>query len=146
MLKGGVNLFDSDKSDRPESRAGPDIWPTDSEEESQKGVGSTRYRILNICYLVVLTLEGILCYRWLIYPIIPIITGLIQNKGVPSVRYTGGAQDPLGGIMIFGMDAGSFFTLLLQTFFRIIFFVFVFWGTPKVFRLIRKTLGSTPRD
>lgn len=138
-------MFNSDKSDRPESRAGPDIWPTDSEEDSQKGVGSTRYRILNICYLVVLTLEGILCYRWLIYPIIPIITGLIQNKGVPSVRYTGGAQDPLGGIMIFGMDAGSFFTLLLQTFFRIIFFVFVFWGTPKVFRLIRKTLGSTPR-
>lgn len=109
--------------------------------EKKKAKGA-RFKVLNICYAAVLIAECILCGKWLIYPLMPIISGLMNNQGVPTVGYTAGSGDLLSGISVFGMKADSLGILLLQTFFRIVFFIFLFWITPKLYHLFRRLLGA----
>lgn len=109
------------------------------EKKRAKGV---RFKVLNICYAAALIAECVLCGKWLIYPLMPIISSLMNNQGVPTVGYTKTSGDLFSGLSIFGMQAGSLGILLLQTFFRIVFFIFLFWITPKLYHLFRSLLGA----
>lgn len=111
----------------------------DDYEEARRRRHRWPIRILNIVYAAVLIFEAVLCGKWLIMPLVPVISDLSANHGVPTIS-AGSGSDPLSSVTIMGMDPQSLGTLLLYTFFRVIFFAFLFWLTPKLYRLIRRLI------
>lgn len=106
----------------------------------------TSIMIVRIIFIIVLILEVILCWSWLIHPIIPVINVLIENHGTIPVDFDIATlgQDmahPLGGLSVADMGISAAVKLFTDTLVRTAVFTILFGVTIKVYRVIRTVLS-----
>lgn len=101
-----------------------------------------RFTVVKLVFLGVFLFEAVLCYKWLIVPLIPLIQNVIAGQGVPSIQAgMGDIAHPLGSISIAGMSMQSMASLWIDTFIRIGVFSALFGITAKVKRIVLRTIS-----
>lgn len=97
-------------------------------------------KIVKYAFIALLGFEAMLCWNWLIQPLMPVITNIINNKGALSV--SGGMptdiSHPLGSFSIGGMNAQSAMSLYVDSLFRLGLFSAMFGLTFKAYSVIRR--------
>lgn len=99
-----------------------------------------KQKIVKYAFIALLGFEAMLCWNWLIQPLMPVITNIINNKGALSVS-AGMPTDishPLGSFSIGGMNAQSAMSLYVDSLFRLGLFSAMFGLTFKAYSLIRR--------
>ena len=99
-----------------------------------------KQKIVKYAFIALLGFEAMLCWNWLIQPLMPVITNIINNKGALSLS-AGMPTDishPLGSFSIGGMNAQSAMSLYVDSLFRLGLFSAMFGLTFKVYSVIRR--------
>lgn len=99
-----------------------------------------KQKIVKYAFMALLGFEAMLCWNWLIQPLMPVITNIINNKGALSVS-AGMPTDishPLGSFSIGGMNAQSAMSLYVDSLFRLGLFSAMFGLTIKAYSVIRR--------
>lgn len=99
-----------------------------------------KQKIVKYAFIALLGFEAMLCWNWLIQPLMPVITNIINNKGALSVS-AGMPTDishPLGSFSIGGMNAQSAMSLYVDSLFRLGLFSAMFGLTFKAYSVIRR--------
>lgn len=99
-----------------------------------------KQKIVKYAFMALLGFEAMLCWNWLIQPLMPVITNIINNKGALSVS-AGMPTDishPLGSFSIGGMNAQSAMSLYVDSLFRLCLFSAMFGLTIKAYSVIRR--------
>lgn len=99
-----------------------------------------KQKIVKYAFIALLGFEAMLCWNWLIQPLMPVITNIINNKGALSLS-TGMPTDishPLGSFSIGGMNAQSAMSLYVDSLFRLGLFSAMFGLTFKAYSVIRR--------
>lgn len=99
-----------------------------------------KQKIVKYAFMALLGFEAMLCWNWLIQPLMPVITNIINNKGALSVS-AGMPTDishPLGSFSIGGMNAQSAMSLYVDSLFRLGLFSAMFGLTFKAYSVIRR--------
>ena len=99
-----------------------------------------KQKIVKYAFIALLGFEAMLCWNWLIQPLMPVITNIINNKGALSLS-AGMPTDishPLGSFSIGGMNAQSAMSLYVDSLFRLGLFSAMFGLTLKAYSVIRK--------
>ena len=97
-------------------------------------------KIVKYAFIALLGFEAMLCWNWLIQPLMPVITNIINNKGALSLS-AGMPTDishPLGSFSIGGMNAQSAMSLYVDSLFRLGLFSAMFGLTFKAYSVIRR--------
>lgn len=105
--------------------------------------GTAKYTIVKLVFLVVFIIEAVLCYQWLITPLMPLIRNIIAGQGVPSVNIasSGDIAHPLGSISVAGMSMQSMASLWIDTLIRIAVFSALFGITAKIKGLVMRAIS-----
>lgn len=104
------------------------------------GFMMNKQKIVKYAFMALLGFEAMLCWNWLIQPLMPVITNIINNKGALSLS-TGMPTDishPLGSFSIGGMNAQSAMSLYVDSLFRLGLFSAMFGLTFKAYSVIRR--------
>ena len=104
------------------------------------GFMMNKQKIVKYAFIALLGFEAMLCWNWLIQPLMPVITNIINNKGALSVS-AGMPTDishPLGSFSIGGMNAQSAMSLYVDSLFRLGLFSAMFGLTFKAYSVIRR--------
>ena len=99
-----------------------------------------KQKIVKYAFIALLGFEAMLCWNWLIQPLMPVITNIINNKGALSLS-AGMPTDishPLGSFSIGGMNAQSAMSLYVDSLFRLGLFSAMFGLTFKAYSVIRR--------
>ena len=99
-----------------------------------------KQKIVKYAFMALLGFEAMLCWNWLIQPLMPVITNIINNKGALSLS-AGMPTDishPLGSFSIGGMNAQSAMSLYVDSLFRLGLFSAMFGLTFKAYSVIRR--------
>lgn len=99
-----------------------------------------KQKIVKYAFIALLGFEAMLCWNWLIQPLMPVITNIINNKGALSLS-AGMPTDishPLGSFSIGGMNAQSAMSLYVDSLFRLGLFSVMFGLTFKAYSVIRR--------
>ena len=99
-----------------------------------------KQKIVKYAFIALLGFEAMLCWNWLIQPLMPVITNIINNKGALSLS-AGMPTDishPLGSFFIGGMNAQSAMSLYVDSLFRLGLFSAMFGLTFKAYSFIRR--------
>lgn len=99
-----------------------------------------KQKIVKYAFITLLGFEAMLCWNWLIQPLMPVITNIINNKGALSLS-AGMPTDishPLGSFSIGGMNAQSAMSLYVDSLFRLGLFSAMFGLTFKAYSVIRR--------
>ena len=99
-----------------------------------------KQKIVKYAFIALLGFEAMLCWNWLIQPLMPVITNIINNKGALSLS-AGMPTDishPLGSFSIGGMNAQSAMSLYVDSLFRLGLFSAMFGLTLKAYSVIRR--------
>ena len=99
-----------------------------------------KQKIVKYAFMALLGFEAMLCWNWLIQPLMPVITNIINNKGALSLS-AGMPTDishPLGSFSIGGMNAQSAMSLYVDSLFRLGLFSAMFGLTFKAYSIIRR--------
>lgn len=99
-----------------------------------------KQKIVKYAFIALLGFEAMLCWNWLIQPLVPVITNIINNKGALSLS-AGMPTDishPLGSFSIGGMNAQSAMSLYVDSLFRLGLFSAMFGLTFKAYSVIRR--------
>ena len=99
-----------------------------------------KQKIIKYAFIALLGFEAMLCWNWLIQPLMPVITNIINNKGALSLS-AGMPTDishPLGSFSIGGMNAQSAMSLYVDSLFRLGLFSAMFGLTFKAYSVIRR--------
>ena len=99
-----------------------------------------KQKIVKYAFIALLGFEAMLCWNWLIQPLMPVITNIINNKGALSLS-AGMPTDishPLGSFSIGGMNAQSAMSLYIDSLFRLGLFSAMFGLTFKAYSVIRR--------
>ena len=99
-----------------------------------------KQKIVKYAFIALLGFEAMLCWNWLIQPLMPVITNIINNKGALSLS-AGMPTDishPLGCFSIGGMNAQSAMSLYVDSLFRLGLFSAMFGLTFKAYSVIRR--------
>ena len=99
-----------------------------------------KQKIVKYAFIALLGFEAMLCWNWLIQPLMPVITNIINNKGALSLS-AGMPTDishPLGSFFIGGMNAQSAMSLYVDSLFRLGLFSAMFGLTFKAYSVIRR--------
>ena len=99
-----------------------------------------KQKIVKYAFIALLGFEAMLCWNWLIQPLMPVITNIINNKGALSLS-AGMPTDishPLGSFSIGGMNAQSAMSLYVDSLFRLGLFSAMFGLTFKAYSIIRR--------
>ena len=99
-----------------------------------------KQKIVKCAFIALLGFEAMLCWNWLIQPLMPVITNIINNKGALSLS-AGMPTDishPLGSFSIGGMNAQSAMSLYVDSLFRLGLFSAMFGLTFKAYSVIRR--------
>ena len=99
-----------------------------------------KQKIVKYAFIALLGFETMLCWNWLIQPLMPVITNIINNKGALSLS-AGMPTDishPLGSFSIGGMNAQSAMSLYVDSLFRLGLFSAMFGLTFKAYSVIRR--------
>lgn len=99
-----------------------------------------KQKIVKYVFIALLGFEAMLCWNWLIQPLMPVITNIINNKGALSLS-AGMPTDishPLGSFSIGGMNAQSAMSLYVDSLFRLGLFSAMFGLTFKAYSIIRR--------
>ena len=99
-----------------------------------------KQKIVKYAFIALLGFEAMLCWNWLIQPLMPVITNIINNKGALSLS-AGMPTDishPLGSFSIGGMNAQSAMSLYVDSLFRFGLFSAMFGLTFKAYSVIRR--------
>lgn len=99
-----------------------------------------KQKIVKYAFIALLGFEVMLCWNWLIQPLMPVITNIINNKGALSLS-AGMPTDishPLGSFSIGGMNAQSAMSLYVDSLFRLGLFSAMFGLTFKAYSVIRR--------
>ena len=97
-------------------------------------------KVVKYAFIALLGFEAMLCWNWLIQPLMPVITNIINNKGALSLS-AGMPTDishPLGSFSIGGMSAQSAMSLYVDSLFRLGLFSAIFGLTFKAYSVIRR--------
>ena len=122
--------------------------PSYSDARFGASAGSGRRTAVTIArtiFIVVLILEALLCWSWLIHPIMPVIHVLIENHGTIPVGFDISTlgQDmnhPLGGLSVADMGISAAIKLFTDTLIRTAVFTILFGVTVKVYKVIRTAI------
>lgn len=101
-----------------------------------------KQKIVKYAFMALLGFEAMLCWNWLIQPLMPVITNIINNKGALSLS-AGMPTDishPLGSFSIGGMNAQSAMSLYVDSLFRLGLFSAMFGLTFKAYSVIRRLM------
>lgn len=104
------------------------------------GFMMNKQKIVKYAFIALLGFEAMLCWNWLIQPLMPVITNIINNKGALSLS-AGMPTDishPLGSFSIGGMNAQSAMSLYVDSLFRLGLFSAMFGLTFKAYSVIRR--------
>ena len=104
------------------------------------GFMMNKQKIVKYAFIALLGFEAMLCWNWLIQPLMPVITNTINNKGALSLS-AGMPTDishPLGSFSIGGMNAQSAMSLYVDSLFRLGLFSAMFGLTLKAYSVIRR--------
>lgn len=99
-----------------------------------------KQKIVKYAFIALLGFEAMLCWNWLIQPLMPVITNIINNKGALSLS-AGMPTDishPLGSFSIGGMNAQSAMSLYVDSLFRLGLFSAMFGLTFKAYSVIKR--------
>lgn len=99
-----------------------------------------KQKIVKYAFITLLGFEAMLCWNWLVQPLMPVITNIINNKGALSLS-AGMPTDishPLGSFSIGGMNAQSAMSLYVDSLFRLGLFSAMFGLTFKAYSVIRR--------
>ena len=99
-----------------------------------------KQKLVKYVFIALLGFEAMLCWNWLIQPLMPVITNIINNKGALSLS-AGMPTDishPLGSFSIGGMNAQSAMSLYVDSLFRLGLFSAMFGLTFKAYSVIRR--------
>ena len=99
-----------------------------------------KQKVVKYAFMALLGFEAMLCWNWLIQPLMPVITNIINNKGALSLS-AGMPTDishPLGSFSIGGMNAQSAMSLYVDSLFRLGLFSAMFGLTFKTYSVIRR--------
>lgn len=103
---------------------------------------TAKYTIVRLVFLVIFILEAILCYQWLISPLMPLIQNVIAGQGVPTIQAgMGDIAHPLGSISIAGMSMQSMASLWIDTVIRVGVFSALFGITAKVKGIVLRAIS-----
>lgn len=101
-----------------------------------------RFTVVKLVFLGIFIFEAVLCYKWLIVPLIPLIQNVIAGQGVPSIQTgMGDIAHPLGSISIAGMSMQSMASLWIDTLVRLGVFSAMFGITAKVKRIVLRAIS-----
>lgn len=139
MITGGYVMHNRDQFDQEMRRF------EEREELSGPMSGSgggfvNKQKIVKYAFIALLGFEAMLCWNWLIQPLMPVITNIINNKGALSLS-AGMPTDishPLGSFSIGGMNAQSAMSLYVDSLFRLGLFSAMFGLTFKAYSVIRR--------
>ena len=101
-----------------------------------------KQKIVKYAFIALLGFEAMLCWNWLIQPLMPVITNIINNKGALSLS-AGMPTDishPLGSFSIGGMNAQSAMSLYVDSLFRLGLFSAMFGLTFKASSVLRRCM------
>lgn len=99
--------------------------------------GMTNYyacQVIRVVFIVIFLIECYYCYIWLIQPVMPLITDVIEHNGVPSVGFSmpSDITHPLNGISVAGISGNNILSLWTETLIRAGIFGIVFPVTIKI--------------
>ena len=132
-------MSDRDQLDR-EMRRFEERENLSSPMSGSGGSFMNKQKIVKYAFIALLGFEAMLCWNWLIQPLMPVITNIINNKGALSLS-AGMPTDishPLGSFSIGGMNAQSAMSLYVDSLFRLGLFSAMFGLTFKAYSVIRR--------
>lgn len=99
--------------------------------------GMTNYyacQVIRVVFIVIFLIECYYCYIWLIQPVMPLITDVIEHNGVPSVGFSmpSDITHPLNGISVAGISGNNILSLWTETLIRAGIFGIIFPATIKI--------------
>lgn len=99
--------------------------------------GMTNYyacQVIRVVFIVIFLIECYYCYIWLIQPVMPLITDVIEHNGVPSVGFSmpSDITHPLNGISVAGISGNNILSLWTETLIRAGIFGIIFPVTIKI--------------
>lgn len=99
--------------------------------------GMTNYyacQVIRVVFIVIFLIECYYCYIWLIQPVMPLITDVIEHNGVPSVGFSmpSDITHPLNGISVAGISGNNMLSLWSETIIRAGIFGIIFPATIKI--------------
>lgn len=142
MLKitmGGSVMYNRDQFDQ-EMRRFEEREELNGPMTGSGGNFMNKQKIVKYAFIALLGFEAMLCWNWLIQPLMPVITNIINNKGALSLS-AGMPTDishPLGSFSIGGMNAQSAMSLYVDSLFRLGLFSAMFGLTIKAYSVIRR--------
>lgn len=139
IAMGVFAMSDRDQLDR-EMRRFEEREELSSPMTGSGGSFMNKQKIVKYAFIALLGFEAMLCWNWLIQPLMPVITNIINNKGALSLS-SGMPTDishPLGSFSIGGMNAQSAMSLYVDSLFRLGLFSAMFGLTFKAYSVIRR--------
>ena len=139
IITGGSAMHNRDQFDQEMKR----FEEREDLSSPMSGAGGNfmnKQKIVKYAFIALLGFEAMLCWNWLIQPLMPVITNIINNKGALSVS-AGMPTDishPLGSFSIGGMNAQSAMSLYVDSLFRLGLFSAMFGLTFKAYSVIRR--------
>lgn len=139
MITGGCVMHNRDQFDQ-EMRRFEEREELSGPMSGSGGSFMNKQKIVKYAFIALLGFEAMLCWNWLIQPLMPVITNIINNKGALSLS-AGMPTDishPLGSFSIGGMNAQSAMSLYVDSLFRLGLFSAMFGLTFKAYSVIRR--------
>lgn len=139
MITGGYVMHNRDQFDQ-EMRRFEEREEMSGPMSGSGGSFMNKQKIVKYAFIALLGFEAMLCWNWLIQPLMPVITNIINNKGALSLS-AGMPTDishPLGSFSIGGMNAQSAMSLYVDSLFRLGLFSAMFGLTFKAYSVIRR--------
>lgn len=139
IITGGSVMHNRDQFDQ-EMRRFEEREELNGPMSGSGGSFMNKQKIVKYAFMALLGFEAMLCWNWLIQPLMPVITNIINNKGALSVS-AGMPTDishPLGSFSIGGMNAQSAMSLYVDSLFRLGLFSAMFGLTIKAYSVIRR--------
>lgn len=114
-----------------------DNGPVQMRNGSRRQPGMTNYyacQVVRAVFIVIFLIECYYCYMWLIQPVMPLITDVIEHNGVPSVGFSmpSDITHPLNGISVAGISGNNMLSLWSETLIRAGIFGIIFPATIKI--------------